>query len=250
MSANAVAKHYDQHLGPIYEWMAGDFEAGMRQADKYFDSIQLMPPSLGTAVDLGCGHGLHALPLARRGFHVIAIDRCQTLLQRLASRKGELTLDIVEDDLLNFTQHLPAQVEAIVCMGDTLTHLASQEEVRQLLSSASQSLVHGGLLCISFRDYVSSELREGERFIPVHSDLRRIHTCFLEYQPQIVIVHDVIYNLTDDGWKISVSAYPKIRLDPAWVVETAKALGLELRQHSIERGMLHYAFENTNKKAA
>ena len=53
-----VRSRYDEHLGPIYEWMAG-FEAACAPNTQVFEELGLQP-SGGVAVDLGCGHGLQA----------------------------------------------------------------------------------------------------------------------------------------------------------------------------------------------
>lgn len=68
-----------------------------------------------TAVDLGAGFGLHAIPLARRGFSVVAIDSYQPLLQELDERAGTLPIRTVNTDLLGFRAHLNAPAALIVC---------------------------------------------------------------------------------------------------------------------------------------
>ena len=86
-----VREHYDEHLGPIYEWMAGPFESACLPSSRLFERLGLQPGSSGVAVDLGCGHGLQALPLAKRGYRVIAVDSCplpQGQLEARADRPG------------------------------------------------------------------------------------------------------------------------------------------------------------------
>ena len=81
MATMSVADHYESHLGPIYSWMIGDMDAAFARSDLELESLGL--PAAGTAIDLGAGFGLHALPLARRGFSVIALDAYQPLLDEL-----------------------------------------------------------------------------------------------------------------------------------------------------------------------
>ncbi|KAI8923672.1 hypothetical protein BC831DRAFT_470131 [Entophlyctis helioformis] len=68
----------------------------------------------------------------------------------------------------------------IVCMGDTLTHLASLGEVRALLADSYAALRPGGRLVLQFRD-LTRPLHGVDRFIPVRSDERTVFTCFLEW---------------------------------------------------------------------
>ena len=52
-------------------------------------------------------------------------------------------------------------------------------------------------------------------------------TCFLEYlNPEQVLVNDLIYTRTEDGWSLNKSSYPKLRLSPAWLAEQLSAAGL------------------------
>jgi len=79
----AVTEHYATHLGPVYAWMAGGVEAAIARGAKEIETLGLLPRLTGQAVDLGAGFGMHSIPLARRGFSVLAIDSCGELLQTL-----------------------------------------------------------------------------------------------------------------------------------------------------------------------
>ena len=92
---STVADHYDKHLGPIYTWMVGDIDAVISRGDAELDALKLPSKTGGTAVDLGAGFGMHSLPLARRGFSVVAIDSYDPLLKELVSRKGSLPIRTV-----------------------------------------------------------------------------------------------------------------------------------------------------------
>lgn len=214
-----VAEHYARHLAPVYEWMAGGFEAAcaLGAAD--------VAAHLGRtrhAVDLGAGFGMHAIPLARAGASVLALDASEMLLASLAQRSAGLPVRAVHADLMAFAQHVSERPDLILCMGDTLTHLASEAQVRQLLHDVARVLAPGGTFLATFRDH--RRLPAGEaRFIPVRSDEHRILTCFLEELPGHVRVHDLLHERASAGWAMRVSSYLKLRLDPqalpAWAAE-------------------------------
>jgi hypothetical protein len=96
--------------------------------------------------------------------------------------------------------------------------------VADLCRSAWQALVPGGRFIVTFRD-LSNELTGLDRFIPVRSDDDRIFTCFLEYEPETVKVHDLVYSREPTGWNLEKSWYRKLRLSPAQVVEMIEAAG-------------------------
>jgi SAM-dependent methyltransferase len=233
-----VQDHYDEHLGRIYEWMAGPFEEACVPSASLFEELALQPGESGVAVDLGCGHGLQALPLAKRGFQVVAIDLCAELLDDLASRSGALLIETASADIMDFERHAPARVDLVVCMGDTLPHLPVLSDVESLVGRIRSVLVPGGCFVATFRDYVSSPLQGNARFIPVRSDDRRILTCLLEYMENFVRVNDLLHERTDSGWDLTVSSYDKLRLDPRWLADVLRTSGMRVVLERTERGLV------------
>ena len=248
---STVAEHYANHLAPIYSWMVGDFDAACAQADAFYYEIGLPPGSSQLALDLGCGHGIHSIPLARRGYELVSIDSSGYLLKELESRAGGLAIRTACGDLADFPNHLgDGRAALIVCMGDTLTHLPSQEHVWKLIRDAASAMTPNGLLCVSLRDYATSELVGEERFILVRSDATRIHTGFLEYHGAVVHVYDILHHNSGSGWKSSVSSYQKIRLRPDDLIASAAANGFALFHRSVERGMIRLAFRYAQSQIA
>jgi 2-polyprenyl-3-methyl-5-hydroxy-6-metoxy-1,4-benzoquinol methylase len=231
------AAHYETHLGPIYSWMLGDIDAALARGAAEVDELPLPAANHGAAVDLGAGLGLHTLPLARRGFKVIAIDNCQVLLDELRSRSAGLAVTAVNADLLAFRSFLKAQPQVVLCMGDTLTHLPSMAAVESLIGSVAACLPPGGVFATTFRDYATRTLQGDARFIPVRADANRILTCFLEYAAHVVTVHDVLNERRNGEWCQSVGSYQKLRLAPEWVESRLTALGLSVRRDSAASGM-------------
>ena len=225
---NAQA-HYDRHLGNFYSWMVGDFAEKQAVHEQFFREIDLLPSGNGLAIDLGAGHGLQAVSLAKLGFSVKAIDFDRQLLDELRKHRSDHAIEAIEDDILNVSQYTDPAPELIICWGDTLTHLSSKAEVQRLIRDGAAGLAPGGKLALSFRDY-TNELTGTDRFIPVKSDEQRILTCVLEYLPDKVCVTDLLHERTDTGWEQKVSSYEKLRLAKEDVVNMMQDSGLHFRQ--------------------
>jgi hypothetical protein len=232
-----VKAHYDNLLAPYYSWIYGGAEGKLSENRKFFQDHGLRPASSGYAMDLGAGCGFQSIPLAEAGFKVIAIDICPDLLADLGKSAGELPIKTLEDDLLNFSEHRPANTELIVCMGDTLTHLDSLENVQGLLKNVCQTLESNGRLVLSFRD-LTFELKDLDRFIPVRSDANLIFTCFLEYEKDHVKVHDIIYEKVKGQWQLKKGFYRKLRISPDWTRECLHKIGFKVEEFDIQNGMV------------
>lgn len=234
---NTVSDHYSQLLAPVYTWMSGSVEAALDAGKTEIDELQLQLPTGALVADLGAGFGKHAIPLARAGMRVLAVDSSTELLQELDRLSTGLAIESVADDLLSFRTHLKEKAAAVLCMGDTLTHLPEHTHLDFLVQEVHEALEPGGHFVLSFRDY-SEPLVGDARFIPVRSDERRILTCFLEYEEDTVIVHDILHERAGDAWETRVSSYRKLRLSPDRVTASLETSGFETRKQAGLRGMV------------
>ena len=219
-----VKDHYNQVLSDVYSWMHGGFDSGIERNAIFFKNHEISPISSGIAIDLGAGCGFQSIPLAQIGFSVIAFDIDSKLLNELTNNSAALAIKTIHDDFGNFDKYTDGKVELIICMTDTLIHLDSKEKVISLFKKVSAALEQGGKFIITFRD-LSHELTELDRFIPVKSDSNIIFTCFLEYEPETVKVHDIIYKKDNGNWQLNKSFYRKLRLSKDWVDDHLSKLG-------------------------
>jgi len=229
-----VTEHYSSHLAPIYLWMAGGMEAALASGAQ---DLAAFLPGAGLAVDLGAGFGMHSIPLARGGYRVVAIDLSSMLLAILGDHGIGLPIQTVESNLLDFRAGVAGPAELIVCMGDTLPHLESLDEVERLCEAVARCLSPTGKFVATFRDY-STPARGDRRFIPVRSDSDRILTCFLEEAHDHINVHDIIHERDRTQWNLRVSSYRKLRLPPAAVANALRRQGLMTTLEPGPRGMV------------
>ncbi|MCP4142142.1 MAG: class I SAM-dependent methyltransferase [Chloroflexi bacterium] len=232
-----VKEHYNEVLSDVYSWMFGGFESGIQRNIEFINKHKLSPQGSGTAVDLGAGCGFQSIPLARAGYAVSAIDLDAKLLDELKKNAGNLEITTVQGDLVDFDEYLNGDVELAVCMTDTILHLESREKLRSLFAKIFAALESEGKFIITFRD-LSYELKDADRILPVRSDENIIFTCFLEYEEEIVKVHDVVYKKTNGEWALSKSFYKKLRLPKAWVEEELSRSGFSKIDSTVENGLV------------
>jgi SAM-dependent methyltransferase len=230
---STVKAHYDDLLAEHYDWMFGvPFDAKVAEQKAVLrEFVTAAGSNAGLAVDLGCGSGFQAVALAELGCQVLAVDVSEKLLQQLGTRIASRNITTRRADLLSLDSLVAADsASTVVCMGDTLTHLTSRNEVSGLFGAVSRALMPGGQFIVTYRDLANGELRGLDRFIPVRGDEQRVMTCFLEYEsPDTVVVHDLINVLEQDGnWTLHKSSYRKLRLAIDWVREQLIAAGFSI----------------------
>ncbi len=227
-----VKEHYDNHLGAFYSWMIGDFTERQKEQQAILEQLEIKPCNNKIAIDLGAGHGLQAVSLAQSGFKVKAIDFNGQLLAELELNRGDQPVEIINDDLLNVKKYgLPAP-EVITCCGDTITHLSTTGELRQLIGDCAEILVPNGKLVLSFRDYTHA-LSGDSRFIKVKSDDTRILTCCLDYDATSILVTDMLYEKENNNWVQKISSYTKLRILPEEVINMLKENGFVIQANIV-----------------
>lgn len=225
-----VQYHYADLLAAHYSWMSG-----MALTDKVAEQREILERigfptgSKACAIDLGCGPGYQTIALSDMGYEsVIALDTSQALLDELRAASQGRSIEALLADLRDFPNFVgKLDVDAIVCMGDTITHLPSRDDVSKLLQEAYRALRPDGLLALTFRD-LSIELMGIDRFIPVRSDDQRIMTCALFYESDHVVVNDLVHLRSDDGWQLHKSSYKKLRLAPSSITDELRHLGFSV----------------------
>jgi SAM-dependent methyltransferase len=188
-------------------------------------------------VDLGCGSGFQSVALARLGFRVLAIDFSQRLLAELKERARDLPVEAVAGDIRDVARLVRTTVGLVVCMGDTLSHLESDADVARLFDGVAARLAVGGLLVLTFRN-LSTELADLDRVIPLHASDELVMTCFLEYEPSTVKVHDLVWVREPDGWHFRKGVYRKLRLSPPVVATRLERAGFAVQRHQAPAGMV------------
>ena len=231
--------HYDQFLAPVYPWISGDFQALVEEERAYLEKvIKNIKPGM-KALDLGAGHGVHSFALAKLGFHVEAVDNCAPIMESIKANKGTYNIRLTVKDMRTHRPLVPCDV--ITCMGDTLAHLGSWEEVSTFAAHLHTILKPSGFVVVSFRDF-SADLKGSSRGVLVRSDDKRIFDCVMVFSAGFIDVVDCIHEKTSSGWTLRTSGYRKLRLTTEEVVKTFKARGLTVASQESSNGIIRLSF--------
>jgi len=153
-----------------------------------------------TLLDLGCGTGGHALPLAQRGYQVTGVDRSEVMLAA-ARQKGEGTsVRFLEGDIRELD--LGERFDAVISMFAVIGYMVSNEHLLAAFGTARRHLSPGGIFCFDtwFGPAVLAD-RPSDRNRVIMSGneriVRMVHPS-LDVMRQTVDVHYTILRLHDD----------------------------------------------------
>lgn len=108
-------------------------------------------------LDAACGVGTQAIPMAQLGFEVTACDPSPRMLEK--ARKLAEQYDVAQAvtfhqaDFETLTAVVTGPFDAIVCKGNALPHLITDEEIETTLLTFYELLRPGGLLVVGMRDF-------------------------------------------------------------------------------------------------
>ena len=134
-----------------FEFPPPVIDAGVAQVDR---AIALAGVRGGEALDLGCGPGRHAIPLARRGFRVTAVDLSRFHLARARDRASAagVEVELVEADMRAFAR--AGAFDLAVSLFTSFGYFVDARDDLRVLENVRRSLRAGGVLVM---DVVSQE---------------------------------------------------------------------------------------------
>lgn len=107
-------------------------------------------------LDLGCGTGRLAIPLARVGKQVTGLDRSPAMLVHARRKASDLPIRWLTGDFRSY--HLQDRFDLIICCGHAFQALLSEADQLAFLQSARAHLANGGALAFDTRNTVPLHL--------------------------------------------------------------------------------------------
>jgi SAM-dependent methyltransferase len=135
-------------------------------------------------LDAGCQEGADSVFYAKKGFYVTAIDSDQVFLKRLRTFKKDHTLSnisVMSRDLVHYSFPL-SYYDAISCL--LVGCCMKKSDFEKMLVPMKRSVKPGGIVIMSLRNYLDSELKEyltKEEMIEPNTFRKKEDCCQIRY---------------------------------------------------------------------
>ncbi|MFK7825875.1 MAG: class I SAM-dependent methyltransferase [Oligoflexales bacterium] len=108
-------------------------------------------------LDVATGTGFHSVKLLEEGFDVTSADGSPVMLAKAFqnARKRNLILRTVQADWRWLNRDVHGKYDAVICLGNSFTHLFSERDRHKALAEFYAALRHDGILILDQRNYDS-----------------------------------------------------------------------------------------------
>ena len=131
-----------------------DWDARAASEGDFFINI-LKERGVQRVLDVAAGTGFHSIRLLKAGFDVTSADGSPEMLVQAfenAKRAGFI-MKTLHADWRWLSRDIHTQYDAVICLGNSLTHLFSEQDRRKALAEFYSVLHHDGVLILDQRNY-------------------------------------------------------------------------------------------------
>lgn len=167
-----VKQFYDD-LASYYHLIFEDWDASMaRQGDALAnligEELAQSPPLDARVLDAACGIGTQALPLAARGFRLVARDLSPAAVARLQSEADarQLVVDAAVADMRQVGSSVSGSFDVVLAFDNSVPNLLNNDDLLTAFHEFLNVLRPGGVFLCSVRDY--DKVQRGEHAIHVY----------------------------------------------------------------------------------
>ncbi len=131
-----------------------DWEKRARSEGTFFLDI-LDKRNVRDILDVATGTGFHSVRLLEYGYRVVSVDGSANMLVQAfenAQKKGYI-LSTVHTDWRRLSLDVQGEYDAIICLGNSFTHLFDEHDRRRVLSEFYGKLKPNGVLVLDQRNY-------------------------------------------------------------------------------------------------
>lgn len=166
-----------------------------------------------TILDMACGTGWHVITLAQKGYTAAGCDASPQMIERARANAAEGQVDVrFEVADFNRLDVFREIFDALLCLGNSLPHLLSQEELVKALRQMRGRLHEGGVLIFHNLNY-DMRMVKRPRFFSANGTADALVWRFADYGPEFITFHTALFERKKEGanresvsWSVQVNS--------------------------------------------
>ena len=156
-----------------------------------------------SAVDAACGTGLFAIELGRCGVEVVGSDISHGMLKFAPANAADARIDTnlcswLEAPMQELASRLEGPRDAVLCMGNSIPHLLTDDDLNRTIAGFATLLKPGGVLAVHLLNY-ARVLSEGERIVGVTRTGSKEFVRFYDFDRDSVAFNILEIQWDDEG---------------------------------------------------
>lgn len=190
----------------LHEGSLVPYESVVNELDNLFK-----PYGVRTVLDMACGTGGHALPIARRGYQVTGGDLSAAMIEVATKKARDQNLSVAfhHGDMRTACH---GSFDALICMNNSLGHITEQEDFGITLANFRKNLKTGGLLFIDH--FNGSFMRE------IKSGYTRVGRCLTTEQGVVIDIERSVYSEELQSLIVTTKTYTQKHTEADAIVST------------------------------
>lgn len=195
-----------------------------KQAESFIETIFQEGESI---LDIGAGTGNMAIALAEKGFNVTAVEPEEKMARDIAAKANSKEVSVkVHTNTMQQIDQLNGEFDGILCVGNTLPHLQSLEEIENFLEVCYRKLRGDGKLLIQTVNFEKFFASSDFSFPVIEKESFRFERKYEQQGEKIQFTTTL--TTTDGAFTNSIPLYPVTRENMIPLLENSGFRKIEL----------------------
>ncbi len=176
-------------------------------------SLQIESKGTISVLDSACGTGMHAIQLAKTGYELSGADLYDGMIEKAETnaKNAGVSVDFRPAGFGSLAETFAeGRFDAVLCLGNSLPHLLSTDEVMNTLQDFRQCLAPGGILIIQNRNF-DNVMQHQQRWMEPQAykdeSGELIFHRFYDFEPSGLIRFNIMTLQRQPGqaWEVSIA---------------------------------------------
>lgn len=155
-------------------------------------------------LDTACGTGIHAIAFHDWGYHVTGTDLSLPMVEKSRENAGDRGIEFTQAGFTEL-EKTGGMYDAVTCLGNSLPHVLTDEDLDKSLSCMYGAILPGGILVVHGNNY-DRILAQKERFMPLtqakQNGNEHLFLRFFDFHDDLLTFNVISMKKEGGSWKM------------------------------------------------